>query len=153
MEKVTNILRSKPFIHLIIPIVYLFAIALLKWFIHPTLATALFAAGGVVGIYFLDVAEAVFHLSPSPFRSIIFFVGLSIVLLFIVTSSGSFVASGLVLSLFITLLLWMGKQLMQEGNCASWYTMIAMQIDIPTQRILFGALVSILLLGSFLFLR
>lgn len=105
VRQVSAIVERKPMIFLYISLAYLILVALLKWFIYLPIASLLYLAGGIIGVYFLDAAEEFFKLSPSPFRSIIFQGLLVIVSLFVITSSGSFLASGLVLTLSLTLLL------------------------------------------------
>ena len=65
-----------------------------------------------------------FHLSPSPFRSIVFAAAFVVVSLFVVTSSGSMLASGLVLSLYLSLILWQVGEWHVRGNLNEWYRMI-----------------------------
>src|SRR5690349_18284117 len=96
MEKIKEVVRRKPFFFLLVSLGYLVLVSLLKWNIHPTLETLWFIVGGILGVYFLDIAEVFFELNPSPFRSIVFVGAFILVGLFVVTSSDSALASGLV---------------------------------------------------------
>lgn len=139
LEKIKEIIRRKPTFFIVISIVYLLSVAVLKWTLHPTIDTVLFILGGILGIFFLDIAEVFFNLNPSPFRSMLFFFAFVVVCFFIVTSSGSALASGLVLSLYLTMLIWQIGQWRASGELTSWYSMIATPVDRITQkRILIG---------------
>lgn len=105
MKKIIEIIKNKPAVHAWGALVYLLAVGLVKWQLQPPIGAALFLAGGALGIYFLDFAEAFFKLTPSPFRTIQFFLVYAVASFFIVTSSGSLLAIGLVLSMYLSLLL------------------------------------------------
>lgn len=153
MEKVKEIIRKKPLLFLILSLAYLFSVGFLKWAFTPPLAGLWFVVGGVVGIYFLDIADVFFHLSPSPFRSIVFAAAFVVVSLFVVTSSGSMLASGLVLSLYVTLLLWQLGEWHVRGNLNEWYRMIAGPVPVGVQRWGVVLFVVILLMETYLFIR
>jgi hypothetical protein len=125
MHALQEILKKKPLLFLVSTFLYLALVALLKWNIHPGINTALFVVGGIIGIYFLDAAEVFFHLTPSPFRTIVFFVLFVIVSLFVVTSSASFLAGGLVLSIFLSILFWQLGEWSILKNLNQWYRMWA----------------------------
>ncbi len=153
IEHVKEIVRRKPTFFIIASVVYLIVVAFLKWSIHPSIDTLLFVLGGIVGIFFLDVAEVFFHLNPSPFRGMVFFGAFTGVCFFILTSSGSFLASGLVLSLYVTMMLWQAGEWRLSGNLDSWYTMIAVPVSRTTQqRVLIGVYVLFFVL-TVLFVR
>ncbi len=153
MDNLNRLIRSKPTIFLIISGVYLLGCILLKWGVHPTFDILWFATGGVIGIYFLDAAELFFHLTPSPFRSVVFLTLFTIVGLFVVTSSGSPLASGLVLSLFLQMLLWQIGEWRVVGNLSSWYQMIAGPVPARIQQILLFVFAGIFLLETYFFIK
>ncbi|MCL4200124.1 hypothetical protein KJZ67_02135 [Patescibacteria group bacterium] len=72
MDKVKELIRSKPRIFVYITGVYLLVLVLLKWLTNPSLDALWFFMGGAIGVYFLDAAEIFFGLQPSPFRSHVF---------------------------------------------------------------------------------
>ncbi len=153
VEKIKVIIRRKPTFFIVSSVVYLLFIAAVKWTIHPSIDTVLFIIGGILGIFFLDLAEVFFNLNPSPFRSMLFFFSFIGVSFFIVTSSGSALASGLVLSLYLTMLLWQLGQWRLTHDLTDWYRMIAVPVDRTTQqRIVIGVCVVFALL-SFLYVR
>lgn len=126
----------KPMVFLLISLFYLLLVALLKWQIRPAWPdTWLFLGGGVAGIYFLDAAEKFFRLNPSPFRSVIFAALFVIVSLFIVTSSGSFFASGLVLSLYLSMILRQVGEWEVAKNLDSWFQLTAEAMPRAVHRI------------------
>ena len=151
--KVKEIIRRKPVFFLLVSLGYLVLIALVKWNIHPTWDTLLFLLGGLLGVYFLDIAEVFFQLSPSPFRSIVFVGAFVIVSLFVVTSSGSPLASGLVLSVYLTLILWQVGQWHIQHNLTDWYRMVAGPVDIRIQKWILVGCVVLFLAETFVFTR
>jgi hypothetical protein len=153
METLRRIVKGKPFLFILVPFAYLVLCAFAKWTLHPVWGTLFFLLGGLLGMYFLDAAEIFFNLSPSPFRSILFFAGLVVVTLFIITSSGSMFASGLVLSLYLTLLLWFGKEFARGGDTGRWFRQFADPVTKTTSYWVLGALFLVFVLVSVLFVR
>ncbi len=129
MDKLLAIVRRKPPLFLFITLGYLIAIGFIKWQIHPPLAALWYLIGGAIGVYFLDAAEVFFALNPSPFRSMVFVAAFVVLSFFVVTSSGSFLAIGLVLALYLSLLFWQIGQWQYEGHLNSWYRMMT---SVPT---------------------
>jgi hypothetical protein len=153
IEKIKRIIRRKPPFFLIGSLIYLVLVGLLKWSFTPTVEALLFLAGGVLGVYFLDIAEVFFELSPSPFRSMVFVGAFLVVSLFVITSAGSALASGLVLSLYLSLVFWQVGQWQLQGNLHDWYRMIAVPVDVSRQRMILIAFVLVFLIETFLFIR
>lgn len=153
MEKLRAIISRKPLLFVIIFLVYLILVALLKWRVAQGLPTLWFGIGGILGIYFLDIAEIVFNVAPSPFRSIVFQTLFILVGIFVVTSSGSFLAAGLVLSIYLTLLLWQLGEWRLRGNLNSWYTLVAQPVPASIQRWGLFVAIALFLLSSWLFIR
>ena len=148
-----EIIRKKPLLFLVVSVVYALGIGVLKWGIAWPPQAALYVAGALIGVYFLDGAEVFFHLTPSPFRSIVFVAMFALVSLFVVTSSGSYLGSGLVLSLYLSLLLWQLGEWKLVGNLTSWYRMVAGPVSVTTQRWVLVALAAIFLVETYLFIR
>ncbi len=134
MDKILAIIRRKPPLFLFISLGYLVLVGLIKWQVHPPLGALWFLVGGAIGVYLLDGAEVFFALTPSPFRSIVFALALALVSLFILTSSGSLLAQGLVFSLYLTLILWQAGQWQLTGNLHDWYGMVASPPPARVQR-------------------
>lgn len=145
MDKVKELIRSKPRIFVYITGVYLLVLVLLKWLTNPSLDALWFFMGGAIGVYFLDAAEIFFGLQPSPFRSIVFGALFAIVAFFVVTSSTSMIGIGLVLSLYLQMLLWQVGEWRIHHNLDSWYRMVAGPVSAPAQR-------SILIISFIIFL-
>jgi hypothetical protein len=133
VDKIKTVIRRKQSLFLIISLAYTGLIIALKLLSAPSLSVLWFALGAVMGIYFLDLAEEFFKLDPSPFRSIIFCAGFAVVSLFVITSSGSPLASGLVLIIYLTILMWQIGQWRLTGNLNSWYRMIASPVSPKAQ--------------------
>lgn len=153
LEKIKEIVRRKPLFFLLVSLIYLIFVGLLKWGIHPMLGVISFLGGGVLGIYFLDIAEVFFQLNPSPFRSIVFAASFVAVSFFIVTSSGSALASGLVLSLYLSMMLWQVGEWQIHGNVASWYRMIAGSVNVRSQKWILIAFGVLFVVETILFIR
>jgi len=153
MEKIKAIIQRKPLLFFLISVGYLLVTGILKWNIHPNFGSITFLAGGLLGIFFLDIAEVFFALQPSPFRSIIFVGGLIIVSLFVITSSGSMLASGLVLSLFLSIILWQVGEWELHKNLTGWYRMIAGQVDTKIQQWILWGCLAIFLIETVIFIQ
>lgn len=153
MDKVMEIIKKKPILFLAVSVGFALGVGILKWRITWPPQAFLYLAGAILGVYFLDGAEVFFNLKPSPFRSIVFAVGFTVVSLFIVTSSGSFVASGLVLSLYLSLILWQIGELQISGNLNSWYRMVVGQVSLSIQRWILFVFIAFFVLETFLFIR
>ena len=153
MDTVKNIILRKPTLFVIVSCIYFVGLGLLKWKLRPPLDAMWFFLGGGIGLYFLDAAELFFQLNPSPFRSVIFSGLFTVVSLFIVTSSGSTLASGLVLSLYLQMILWQVGEWRIVGNISSWYRMVALPVPFALQRTLLGVFAALFLLESYFFIH
>lgn len=146
-------MKKKPLVFLVVSIVYALGVGVLKWGAAWPPQAALYFAGALIGVYFLDAAEVFFRVTPSPFRSIVFMAGFAVVSFFIVTSSGSFVGSGLVLSIYLSLLLWQIGELGIAGNLNSWYRMVSGVPTLTQQWWTLVVLTAIFFIETYLFIR
>lgn len=153
MDKLKEIIRRKPLPFLIASICYILIVLLIKWGIHPTLSTLSFVVGGVLGLYFLDIAEVVFEVHPSPFRTIVFQALFALVSFFVITSSGSMLASGLVLCIFLTLHLWQAGEWSLVHNLQSWYRMFNGTVTTQMQQIILYTSAFIFIIETIIFIR
>jgi len=153
MQKLLSFLRSKPAFFFWLTLSYIVFVYLVVWNIHPVGNAALFIGGSLIGMYFLEAAERFFHLDPSPFRSIVFVVLFSAVSFFVITSSVSYVASGLVLTIFLTLMLWQFGELATIKNLNRWYLMLADPVKTRTQIIILYTQLVFFILQTIIFLR
>jgi len=144
MEKVKTIILRKPQIFLLLTVFYILVLGILKWQLKPPWETLLYFLGGILGVYFMDIAEMIFDVKPSPFHSIVFVGLLTIVSFFVVTSSGNMLAIGLVLSLLFNMLLLLWFDWNSHKNLSSWYQVVDI---VPSPRlqwwgmVLFGLLI------------
>lgn len=143
----------KPLLFILIPLAHIVLVGLLKWRLRPPIESLMFFAGGAIGIYFLDAAEAFFKLTPSPFRSVLFLGLFAVVSFFVVTSANSLIASGLVLSLFLTMILWQVGEWKVSGNLTSWYRMVSGSVSLETQKWILVAFICLFVVETFLFVR
>jgi len=149
MEKIQKIIQSKPTWILLLIVSYILILGILKWRLTPDITTVFYLLGGVFGVYFMDLAEMIFDIHPSPFRTIIFTVLFGVVSFFVVTSSGSMFASGLVLALYFTLLLDQAEEWQTQSNLNRWYTMIR-PVPAPSMQLWIVLVTSLLLVGEIL---
>lgn len=153
MDKLLVIIKRKPLLFLFISLGYLVLVGFLKWQLYPPLSALWFILGGAVGVYFLDAAEVFFALNPSPFRSIVFLAAFIVLSFFVVSSSGSLLASGLVLSLYLSILLWQFGEWQYRGNLNDWYRMVATPVAIRSQMWILVAAIALFIVQTVLFIR
>jgi len=153
MDKIKAIVRSKPTWVVLLIFVYILILGILKWGLSPDMTTVLYLFGGLFGVYFMDFADLIFNLNPSPFRSGIFLVLFGVVSFFVVTSSGSMFAIGLVLSLYFTLLLLQAEEWQESGNLNAWYTLMKELPPVKIQQwVVFGS-AFLLVIETLIFIR
>lgn len=148
-----QIISRKPLLFLFLSLGYLILVGFFKWFIHPPLDALWFILGGLIGVYLLDAAEVFVAINPSPFRTIVFAGAFVILSLFVVTSANSMLANGLVLSLYLSMLLWQLGEWQIAGNLNTWYCMVEGPVSLSFEKlgmIIFGTL---FVVETFLFLR
>lgn len=153
MQKILASIQKKSPVEAFISLIYFVVVGLFKWQLSPSVPTLFFFTGAVLGIYFLEISEEFFHLSPSPFRSVPFAVGLVLVSFFVITSTASMLGAGLVLSLSLTLILWQVIEWRASGNLNQWYIMISGVVVHDMQRLILAGFVIIFFVETFLFLR
>ena len=153
MDKLRAIIRSKPRWIVLVIFSYILVLGILKWRLKPDISTVFYLFGGLFGVYFMDLADMVFDIKPSPFRSIIFVVSFGIVSFFVVTSSGSMFATGLVLSLYFTLLLLQAEEWHEYKNLNAWFTLGMSQPPVKVQRWIVLGIALFLVLETLLFIR
>ncbi len=153
MDKITAIISRKPPFFLFLSLGYLLLVGFMKWFIHPPLEAVWFVLGGVIGVYILDAAEVFVAITPSPFRNIVFVGAFIILSLFIVTSTNSMLADGLVLSLYLSMLLWQLGQWQITGNLDSWYRMVEGPVSVSRQKWGMIAFAAMFIIETCIFLR
>lgn len=153
MDAISKLLKRKPLFFIVASLAYLLLVGLAKWQLNPPVYALVFVLGGIFGIYFLDAAEVFFDLSPSPFRSILFAALFMLVSLFVVTSSGSFLASGLVLSLYFSMILWQVGEWQMTGGIESWFGMWATPVARSIQRIAMVVFALVFVLETVFFIR
>ena len=153
MDQVRAILKNKPLSFVFITIVYLILVSFAKWGLSFPLRLVWFLLGGILGIYFLDTAEVIFNVKPSPFRSIVFAAAFAIVSFFVISSSGNTLAVGLVLSIFLTIIIWMIGEWGVAGNLNRWYQVVQASVPERTQQWIFIVTVAVFLFETLTFIR
>jgi hypothetical protein len=153
MNKITAIISRKPLLFLFLSLGYLIFVGFVKWYIHPPLTAAWFILGGVIGVYLLDAAEVFFAINPSPFRSIVFTGAFVVLSLFIVTSANNMLADGLVLSLYLSLVLWQIGHWQITGNLNAWYSMVEGPVSVSFQKMGMIIFTALFFVETWVFLR
>jgi hypothetical protein len=153
MEKVKMVFNQKPVISVIISLAYCVGVIFLKWQLHPTTVSLVYALGSIIGIYFLEMAEVVFDVKPSPFTSIVFCAGFVVLSLFIITSVNGTLASGLVFTLYLTLIMRMIGQWQQQGNLNSWFSLLNQPVKPRNQFIIMMIFIGLFVVETGLFVR
>lgn len=148
-----RIILRKPPVFVLVPFAWAIFIIAVKWGIYPVLPSVLFLLGCGMGIYFLDLAEVFFRLNPSPFRSVVFLTGFTIVSLYVVSSAGSSLASGLVFAIYLTLILWQTGEAIILKNFDSWYEMFVGTVNRSVQWGIYLAFIFIFAFETWIFLH
>jgi hypothetical protein len=123
MVIVNNILKKPP-LFVLFPIGILFVLLLFKWQLSFPFESLWFFVGGVMGIYILDIAEELFNVHPSPFRSVFFMLLLSILTFYILSSTKEFLAMGLCLLVLLEVLILYIRQWRSKQPLDQWYSII-----------------------------
>lgn len=153
MDKIKQILRSKPQWVVLLIFAYILILGVLKWRLSPNITTVYYLIGGLFGVYFTDFADVIFDVKPSPFRSIIFLALYWVVSFFVVTSSGNMFAIGLVLSLYFTLLLLMAEEWQVSRQLNAWYTLVKSPPSPRIQLLVILATALLLVVETLIFIR
>jgi hypothetical protein len=153
MDKLKAIIQAKPKWVVLLIFAYSVILGVLKWRLAPDISTVYYLVGGLAGVYFMDLADLVFDVKPSPFRSIIFVILFGAVSFFVVSSSGSMFATGLVLSLYFTLLLLQAEEWQEYRNLNTWYTLVKAPPSAKTQQWIVLGSALLLVIETLIFIR
>lgn len=143
---------KKQYLPLLITVFYLIFLIIFHWGFKVKPEILLFLAGGILGVYFLDLADVLFKISPSPFKNVLFqaiFVPFS---LFVLTSSGSLFGAGLVLSISLGMLFSQWQEFALSGNINNWFSLIKKKFSPANQQVYFVAMLGIFVVLSLLFI-
>ncbi|MDO8451977.1 MAG: hypothetical protein Q7S76_03850 [bacterium] len=153
MKRLGTILKNTPPLGLLLSVIYLACVSILKWKLDPPVDAAWFLAGGIAGIYFLDFADEFFRLHPSPFRTILFAGLFALLSLFIVTSSQSYAAIGLVLATYLMFLYLLVIEWKKSGTIDRWCRMIGGPVPRSIQTQMLIGFFILFLIETYVFLR
>lgn len=120
---ILNKILKKPPLFVLFPIGLLFILLILQWQLSFPFESFWFFIGGVIGIYILDVAEELFNVHPSPFRSVFFLLLLSIVTFYVISSTREFLAIGMCLFVLLEVLMVYINQWRSRQSLDQWYSM------------------------------
>jgi len=142
---------QKPLLLVVVPIVYFFLVIFAKWQLHFSLDALFFFLGGIISIYLLDIAEEVFPVTPSPFRTMLFVTGLGVIGFYIITSTREMIASGLALGLMANIFLFQVSEWKLRKNLDYWYQVFLGNVSTDKQKIGLLFLGIVFLLQTILF--
>jgi len=126
---------SKPLTLVLVPIVYCLVVILAKWGLALPFDALWFFIGGLIGTYVITVAEHVVTLTPSPFRTQVFVIGLVILAFYAVTSTQEYIAMGMVILTLLTMFLFQISEWRVRKNLDSWYNFFFDHASISIQKI------------------
>jgi len=152
MKTIINIVRKKPSMFVVVGIIYIVLVALLKWPLQFSFQVVWFIFGAAIGIYFLNIAEHYFGISPSPFRTVIFQALFVLLSMFIVTSSREAFVVGLVLSLYLQIALLQIGEFRLRGRLNSWYQMVSGEVPRSIQKLIIISYVVIFIIETYIFI-
>lgn len=139
---------KKPPVFVIISLVTYLLLLFAKWQLSLPFEALWFFIGAMVGIYLLDIAEEVFSVQPSPFRSVLFFIGLIVITFYLIASSVEFAAKGISFSLLLSLYMQYVRDWIEKKTVASWFFMLIGSVSVDIERIsLYGFGVITVVLG------
>lgn len=153
MDRIKNIVLSKSRNIIGYTLIYIIFIYIARWRLTFNFDGLLILAGAVVGIFILDIAEDVVRTNPSPFRSVLFYAAFLPVCLFIVSSSNSAAAAGLVLALHITMIANIRKDLATDGQINKYFTYLKVDLTPQNQKNLIVLFALFLAVETLIFVR
>ncbi len=143
---------KKPPLLVIIPIIYFFLILFSKWKFALPIDALYFFLGGLLGVYLIDIAEEFFKLQPSPFRTTLFVLALTVIGFYTISSTREAMAAGVVLGLLMTIFLFQVSEWRIRKNLDSWYQMYMWHISGTGQKIGLFLLGMVLLFETIMFI-
>lgn len=154
MEKIKRIILNKKAEEVLLTAVYTAAIVLVKWGIKPSWDMLWFVIGATIGLFLFEIGEELFKITPSPFRSILFYAGFLAVAVFVVTSSGNPIVTGLILAMYIDMADILIREWHQNGKLdQSWFNQLNLEISAVNQRNLIYLYLGVFVFLTFQFIR
>ena len=153
MDKLKAVIQTKPSWIVFLIFTYIVILGVLKWRTTSDVTTVYYLVGGLIGVYFMDIAALLFDVSPSPFKSIIFVILFGAVSFFVVTSSGSMFARGMVLSVYLSLLLSQAEDWQEYHNLDSWYVLLKNPPTLRIQQLIVMGTALLLILETLIFIQ
>lgn len=130
-------------------IVYAVVMVFLKWGTELTFDAVFLVVGILIGLVLLDVVDSLFPSAKPLLHSVVGAVIIGIAGFFVVTSSGSILGSGVVLSLLLRVLSEQITEYMATGQIMSWF---ATKQSVLVQQLTMVVSMTMLLLFSYIFI-
>lgn len=144
-----RILKKPPFF-VIVPIVYFFVMLFFKWQFQLPFEALWFFIGGILGIFLLDIVEEFFQLKPSPFRTVLFWIVLFILTIYLVSSTNEYIAKGISLSLLLTLSLLYVDHWRRYHETKEWFYLLFETTSTKIEkRVLYGFSIGLAIVSLF----
>lgn len=101
--------------------IYFSATALLHFRFKIDIQWLLYLTGAIIGLHLLEYVDYLVKQSPSPFRTVHAYIAVSIVTLFVLTSSRTSLGAGVVLFLNLYFYLSVRQEFLEKGTLVSWF--------------------------------
>jgi hypothetical protein len=118
-------LRLLPWQAYILALGFFLATVVLHWRLQISVGILWYALGALIGLHVFDILEKWVVAGsgrPSPLRNVAVQIIISVLSIFILTSTGSWIGSGVVLFLNLRLLLLQQEQFNQTGTLTPWFS-------------------------------
>ncbi|HCM38085.1 MAG: hypothetical protein UV61_C0009G0055 [Candidatus Gottesmanbacteria bacterium GW2011_GWB1_43_11] len=124
--------------------------AFFHWRLSPNVNTILYLVGGVIGLYLLQIVEGVLKTSPQLLRFIPTQIIVTVLTLFVLTSSTNRLGQGLLLGLNLRLFHWQFLAF-QTGSLGDWFRGLSSQLTLPQQKNYLLVLLVLMILEGLIF--
>ena len=113
-------------------LVYVFVTVLMHWRLHFDVIIGFYILGIAIGLHLLEIIETILKFSQSPFRTVLAQAIVTVMTLFVLTSSRFPLGKGVVLALNLRYLFLQFKELQINHNLDSWFAGINLNIKNQT---------------------
>lgn len=131
---------------------YFIVVVILRWRVQPDISILFFYIGGLIGLHLLEIAEAIFVSPIAIFRTVLMQAVLTLLTLFVVTSSASRLGSGIVLFFSLRYILLQHADIVEGRSLASWFKGINISFSPSWERKYLYLVTSLLTLETILFI-
>lgn len=142
-------LKYPPILSVVLTASLSVVLAIAKWKLQFDWDMLFFIVGSWIGLFFLDIAEAIFDLST--FRNVIVEAIVVLLGMFVITSSASALGSGVVLFFFFRILFEQGQEFVKTRRITSWFTPSSLFVSKEIEQAVFFGGILLFLAETVLF--